>query len=102
MPMPSERNGPVAESRVVSVRFATLITECESSVSWIRTARCTEWVRSYLKGPTGDDHSCEWFVPYVTRGDCRNVLVLARLSVVFCRGRHMRQRELVTLVVGAA
>ena len=52
MLMPSERNGPVAESRVVSVSLATLITECESSDSWIRTAPCIEWVRSCLKGPT--------------------------------------------------
>jgi hypothetical protein len=44
--------GPVAESRVVSVSLATLITECESSDSWIRTAPCTEWVPSCLKGPT--------------------------------------------------
>src|SRR5215472_11499436 len=52
MLMPSERNGPVAASRVVSVSLATLITGCESSDSWIRTAPCTEWVRSCLKGPT--------------------------------------------------
>ena len=32
MPMPSERNGPVAELRVVSARRAILSTECGSSV----------------------------------------------------------------------
>src|SRR5262249_27800828 len=52
MLMPSERSGPVAASRVVSVSLATLITECESSDSWIRTAPYTEWVRSCLKGLT--------------------------------------------------
>jgi hypothetical protein len=36
----------------VSVNLATLITECESSDSWIRTVPCTAWVRSCLKGPT--------------------------------------------------
>src|SRR6516165_11674828 len=57
MPMLSERNGPVAESKVASVRLVARTTECESSVSWIRIAPCTEWVRSCLKGPTGDGQS---------------------------------------------
>ena len=56
--MPSERNGPVADSRVVSVKFATLTTECESSVSCIRTAPCTGWVRGCLSNPTGSDPPC--------------------------------------------
>jgi hypothetical protein len=56
--MPSERNGPVAESRVVWVRLVTRTTECESSGSWIRTAPCTGWVRSCVKDPTGDGRTC--------------------------------------------
>ena len=28
------------------------------SVSWIRMAPCTEWVRSCLKDPTGDGRTC--------------------------------------------
>ena len=52
MLMPSERNGPIAALRVVLASLATLITECESSDSWIRTAPYTEWVRSCPKGLT--------------------------------------------------
>ena len=47
-----DEHDPKRTGAVVSVSLATLITECESSDSWIRTAPCTEWVRSCLKGPT--------------------------------------------------
>ena len=38
---------------------------------------------------------------YVTLGDQLNVLPPIDLGVVFCRGAHMRRREIITLIGGA-